>query len=120
MGLIQRPGPPYLRTTFGFLGFFGLLGLVVTFVLASVGSQQSGLTSAYDSAPVCVSTADISSCRFQGSARIVRTYTDKNNQAVDVAFDHLAGRVVSAYLDPNYPVQWQGRKAEAAVAPALG
>src|SRR5260370_5815685 len=112
MGLIQRPGPPYVRTTFGFLGFFGLLGLVVTFVLASVGSQQRGLTSAYASAPVCVSTADISSGRFQGSARIVRTFTCKNTQLVDVGFALLGGRVVSAYCDRNYPVDWQRWKAE--------
>lgn len=112
MGLVERPKPTYMRTTLGFLGVFGVLGLFMTFVLASLGSQEEGLKSAYDAAPVCVSTGDVSSCRFQGPARIVRTYTDKSNQAVDVAFDQLGGRVVSADLDPNYPVEWQRWKAE--------
>lgn len=107
MGLVQRPNPTYMRTTLGFLGAFGVAGLVVTFVLASAGSQESGLKSAYDSTPVCISTGDISGCRFHGSARIVRTYTDKSNQAVEVAFDQLGGRIVSADLDPNYPAEWQ-------------
>jgi hypothetical protein len=89
------------------VGIFGVLGLVLTVELAVIANQEGGAKSAYDSAPTCVSTADISNCRFLGPARIVRTWTDKGRPAVDLAFNQLGGRKASADFDPSTPSEWQ-------------
>jgi hypothetical protein len=94
------------------VGVFVVLGLAVTIEFAIGGAQLLGDAAAYDRAPVCASTADVSACRFQGPARIVRTYVDKQNPGVEVAFDQLGGVKASALLDPNAPLHWQLWKPE--------
>lgn len=94
------------------VGVFVVLGLAATIESAIVSAQLLGDAAAYDRAPVCASIADGSACRFQGPARIVRTYMDKQYPAVEVAFDQLGGVKATALLDPNGPLQWQRWRPE--------
>ena len=86
---------------------FFVLGVIWTVGLVYFGTTFLARSSAYDSAPICNSAADISHCRYQGPAHIVRMWTHKSNPAVDVAFDQLEGRMVSTDLDQAYTSQWQ-------------
>jgi hypothetical protein len=89
---------------------------VYTVALAFIAYQAVSTTSTYDSAPVCASTTDISSCRFQGPARIVRLSTDKQGDpSVDVTFVQLGARVDSAHLDKAFTSEWQTLQVEGQV-----
>lgn len=96
-----------LGAVLGIIAIFIVLGVPLTVESAWLGAKELGETSAYDSARVCTSTADLFNCRFEGQARIVRTWTDKSYRWVEVAFDQLGGRKVSTDLDPNSPLEWQ-------------
>ncbi len=116
MGMIRRSNPPAGSSMAAIPAIFAVLGLALTVELALLANQDGGMKSAYDSAPVCASAADISSCRFQGPARIVRTSTDKQgNPSVDVTFAQLGGRQASAHLDQAYTPEWQTWQVESQV-----
>jgi hypothetical protein len=90
------------------LAFFGVVGLLLTFALGWNGVTFQSLKSAYDSAPLCAETADISGCRFQGQARIHATWVDKSgNLEVDVKFSQLDGRIVTGGLDMASAATWR-------------
>ena len=109
MGIIRRQPQPFWKSgqNVALLGTFVAVGLISTVVLVLAETQMASEKVAYASTPICTSTADVSSCRFQGPARIVRTYIDKKYQAVEVAFDQLGGRKASADLALNHPSEWQ-------------
>lgn len=114
MGIVSRQSQPFWKSgqNVALLGVWVVLGLSLTVILVLVETQTTSLKVAHQSAPTCTSNADVSSCRFQGPARIVRTYMDKKYQAVEVAFDQLGGRKASAELALNYPSEWQRWKVE--------
>lgn len=109
MAVVKRQPVPWWQSgaNVGVLAIFLVLSFAWTVSLAYFGSVMVGRTNAYDSAPVCTSSADLSSCRFLGSARVVRTWMDKQHPAVDVAFDQLGGLKTTAEFDPNAPIEWQ-------------
>ncbi len=114
MAMIPRPRTPWWQSgsPLAIVGLFIVLGAVLTVESATVGSEELAHTSAYDSAAICTSPASVDDCRFQGSARVVRTWSDKNGQWVELAFDQLGGRKVSSDLDPNTPSEWQRWRPE--------
>jgi hypothetical protein len=115
MGIVKSSSPPFGQTMLWFFGVLGVLGLVFTAGLTYYAVWQGSQKSAYDSAPICTSTAAISGCRFQGPARVVRTYNSKGTNAVDVAFDELNGRVDTGYIDGAYTSEWQSWQANSSL-----
>lgn len=113
MSTVIRKGPwGQLGSILVIIGMFLVLGAALTIESAIVGGQEMAKTAAYDNAKVCLSIAAISDCRFQGPARIVRTYMHKDYRSVEVAFDQLGGLHVSADINPNEPSEWQRWKPE--------
>ena len=116
MGIVRRSNQPWWQTAASVAGILGVFGLVYTAALAFLAYQAVSTKSAYDSAPVCASATDISGCRFQGPAHIVRTWTDRQGDpAVEVTFDQLRGRLESASLDKALTSQWQTWQVESQV-----
>jgi hypothetical protein len=107
MGMVKRSNPPFWQTNLAPFGIFVVLGIALTAVLTDFDNTFQGRMSAYDAAKICTSALDVSGCRYQGPAHIVRIWTHSGNPAVDVAFDHLVGRVVSADLDSAFAAQWR-------------
>lgn len=86
-----------------------LMGAAVTATIGFIDFQYSNETSTYDRAPVCPSGAATANCRFEGQGHVVRKWVNSNGDlAVDLAFDQLNGKVVTAYMDKTYMSQWQG------------
>lgn len=94
------------------IGMFLALGAALTIESAIAGGQELARTAAYDNAKVCAANTGISDCRFQGPARIVRTYMHKDYRGVEVAFDQVGGLHVSADINPNAPSEWQTWRPE--------
>lgn len=116
MGMVRRSNPPWWQTAASIAGFAGGFGVFYTIALALILYQAVSTASAYDLAPVCASAVDISSCRFQGPARIVRTWTNRQGDpSVDVTFAQLGGKLESATLDKAFTSQWQAWQIESEV-----
>lgn len=104
------------------------VGAAVAFVLCVGLAAYAGYTtfdysrqmSAYDSAPACKSSADLSGCRFQGSAEIVSHQKDKNDRpALVLVFAQLGSKQYTAVLDKSYMSQWQAWKDGSTVSAEL-
>src|SRR5690348_15117203 len=103
----QDPGAAALMAIFCAVG--ALLGLALTIFLVHLDLDYSSQASAYNSAPVCASTADISSCRYQGVARIANKSPDSGGSSITrLSFPGLEGRTFDAYLDKSHLATWQG------------
>lgn len=88
-------------------GLGAVLGLALAVFLVGVDLDYSSRTSAYDSAPVCASVADIGGCRYQGTAQITRTWMSDGFPRAQVSFAALGDRTFLAYLGkPDVP-HWQ-------------
>jgi hypothetical protein len=96
-----------------------VLAVGLTAFMAYIGLSYSSRTSAYDSASTCASPAQISGCRFQGAAQVVRQYMDNGDPAVDLTFTRLGAQTYSAVLDQSYNSQWQNWKQGTTVTAEL-
>jgi hypothetical protein len=86
-----------------------VFGLFLTGAMLYFDIDYTSRISAYDAAPACASTADISHCRYQGPAQIItKSIDDLGDLTAQLAFTELGGRSVSAYVDKTYSSQWQG------------
>jgi hypothetical protein len=96
-----------------------VLAVGLTAFMAYIDLSYSSRTSAYDSAPTCSSPAQISGCRFQGPAQVVRQYMDNGDPAVDLTFAQLGVQTYSAVLDQSYSSQWENWKQGTTVTAEL-
>ena len=97
-----------------------LIGLGLTVFFLRLDYDYSSRTAAYDAAPSCASASNISNCRFEGPATIVHKRTDSNGDPlVDLSFDQLGGKVVTAYPENRYMAEWQGWQEGTAVSAEL-
>jgi len=86
-----------------------LMGAAVTATIGYIDIQSSNETSTYDRAPVCPPDTVTAACRFEGQGHVVRKWTNSNGDlAVDLVFDQLNGKAVTAFMDKTYMLQWQG------------
>lgn len=88
------------------LGAAFLLGLAITAYTAYIAYDYSSRRTAYDTAQPCATAANITSCRYQGDARIVHKLLPGRDPRVEVAFVQAQGANVTAYLDRSYKAQW--------------
>ena len=109
MATAARPQDPGAAAVMAILSGIGaVFGLALAIFLTHIDLDYSSQTSAYDSAPVCASAADISGCRYQGPARIASKSTDSGGFPVArLSFPGLDGRAFDAYLDKSYLSRWQ-------------
>jgi hypothetical protein len=97
-----------------------LIGLALTAYFARLDFDYSNRTAAYDAAPICASADNVSTCRFEGPATIVRKRTDSNGDPlVDLRFDQLGGELLTAYPENRYQAEWQGWQEGTTVATEL-
>jgi hypothetical protein len=97
------------------------LGLLTCVVLVFFDVRDSGLTSAYRSAPNCSSPSNAlntDSCRFQGPAYVISTSRQTRLEAV-VSFDSLPGRNFSTSFPTNDEPDASTLKAGASLAGEL-
>jgi len=109
MAATKRPQDPGAAAIMAIATAIGaVLGLVLTIFLVHLDLDYSSQRSAYDSAPVCASAADIGSCRYQGPARIASKSTGSGGSPIaTVSFPGLDGRTFDAYLDKSHLATWQ-------------
>jgi hypothetical protein len=88
------------------LGVVAVMGLALTAYTTYLGYDYSNRRAAYDGAKPCASPADISRCRYQGDARIVRKSLSGADPRVELTFVQLPGVDLTAYLDRSYRSHW--------------
>jgi hypothetical protein len=112
----QRPASPGM---FVAVGAAFVLAVGLTVFMAYIDISYSSQVSAYDSAPLCSTTANISGCRFQDTAQVVRQYMDRSHPALDLTFSQLGAQTYSADVDTSYTAQWQAWKPGSTVTAEL-
>jgi hypothetical protein len=116
------PRPPFLQAYLVPLGFVAAWTLIVGLLLTSAATAALSERSAYDAAPVCSSSADVSGCRYQGTGKVARVYYVQGSPYLDVRPDGLggdysagfvpvdAGAVTAWGVGSTVPVEiWKGR-----------
>jgi hypothetical protein len=116
------PKPAFLQTHLFSLAFLAAWCVVVGVVLVSATSANLSLKSAFDSTVGCTSAANLSSCRYEGTGRVVRTYYLKGRWHADLKVDQVgavysadfaqvdSGTVTSWPLNTSLSVEvWNGR-----------
>lgn len=87
---------------------FLVIVLAPTLLLGARALEYSGDAAAYDASPMCVSTADVSNCKYEGPATVVNTSVDKYSHLwVTVTFDELAGRKVDGIAGDQLASVWR-------------
>ena len=100
------------------LGFLLCLGLAVYAEYTDL--DYSRQTSSYISAPICASGADLSGCRFQGSAQVVSHQKDKYDRpALVLAFADFGNKQFRAVLHKSDVSQWQAWKDRSTLSAEL-
>jgi hypothetical protein len=83
------PKPPFLQTHLYSLAFLAAWCVAVGVVLVAGTSSNLSVKSAFDSAAGCTSAANLSSCRFEGTGRVLRTYYLKGSWHADLKVDQV-------------------------------